>query len=108
MGPSVQAVYPSREDRIQRTTLPIWTMNSRRPIIKVLASELTAQERKSVVNYWLNVWAFIEGVQSDIGDWTGEAYRIAGYDIETSLDTIEDHADEYNIPDTNKDIYQEL
>lgn len=93
-------------DRIEYERLPIWTTDGR--IERIPARDLSSQERKSIVDYWLNVWAFLAGDQRDIGDWTGGAFQIEGHWIETSLDNIEDTADFVGVPLESDDLYQEI
>lgn len=94
------------QDRIEQARLPIWTTDGR--IEWIPARDLSSQERKSLVDYWLNVWNFLGGEQRDIGDWTGGAFQIEGRWIETSLDNIEDTADFVGVPLESDDLYQEI
>jgi hypothetical protein len=105
-GTYVGSSWPSRVDRIERESLPIWTKSGH--IEWIRARNLSSQDRKSIVDYWRQIWDFEAGLQRDIGDWTGRPIKIGGHWIETSLDAIEDTIDSVEIPLPSEDIYQEI
>jgi hypothetical protein len=94
--------------RLATQSLPILTTDHEQPLKWIRANRLTAQERQSLVLYWLALWDFLQGDYALWSDWAGENFVIGGYELETSEDFINDYANEMQLPSPHSDLYQEV
>lgn len=95
-------------ERLANSVLPILTTSPDHALKHIRANELTGRERKSLVDYWINVHRYQEGRQADIGEWTGGAFQIGGHWIETSLDNIDYYSGRFDLPLPREDLYEEI